>query len=118
MHDKPDNKEEIGREKTDEVKTGQETGGEEKPLDAKPVDESRLTGLGSRIRVYDINGKKYMFVTLVQEKTITPETKGIKIAVESPLGLKLLGKKVGSVVEHNDLKFRIVNYTRDGKFFS
>lgn len=118
MHDKPDNKEEIGREKADDLKTGRETGEEVKPLDTKPVDESRLTGLGSRIRVYDINGKKYMFVTLVEEKTITPETKGIKIAVESPLGMKLLGKKVGSVVEHNDLKFRIVNYTRDGKFFS
>jgi transcription elongation GreA/GreB family factor len=113
MHDKPDNKEEKEVGQAGAEKAGQETGG-----DVKPVDESRLTGLGSRIRVYDINGKKYMFVTLVEEKTITPETKGIKIAVESPLGMKLLGKKVGSVVEHNDLKFRIVNYTRDGRFFS
>lgn len=116
MNDIPNHKEEYPE--MDLPEEGSESSDEVKPVVEKPVDESRLTGLGSRIRVYDINQKKYMFVTLVEEKTIKPDTKGIKIAIESPLGMKLLGKKVGSVVEHNDLKFRIVNYTREGKFFS
>lgn len=120
MNDTPNHKDEdpgMDRQEAGDT-TGSEVQGNVKPVVEKPVDERRLTGLGSRIRVYDVNGKKYIFVTLVEEKTITPDTKGIKIAIESPLGMKLLGQKVGSVIEHNDLKFRVVNYTREGKFFS
>ncbi|MFI5221183.1 MAG: transcription elongation factor GreA [Bacteroidia bacterium] len=81
-------------------------------IDESHLDTSKVMMM-SKVKVKNLNAKKEMVYTLVSEKEA--DFKSGKISFKSPIGLGLMGKKVGEIVEiqapAGTIKFEIKEIT-------
>lgn len=82
---------------------------------AKVLDRSEMSsdivGLGSRVRILDMEYKEEMDVLIVSSSEADPQNN--RISDDSPIGSALMGKKKGDTAEANApggiMKFKILN---------
>ena len=83
-------------------------------IDKSKLDDSKVLVL-SKVKVKKINNGMFMTYTLVAQKEA--DLKSGKISVESPIGMGLLGKKVGEVAEihvpNGKIELEIIEISRD-----
>lgn len=85
---------------------------------AKLIDEdevsTEMVTLGSKVKLYDVEFDEEIVYSIVGSTEANPSK--FKISNESPIGIALMGKKVGSSIEVNApdgvVKFKILEITK------
>lgn len=82
----------------------------------QPLLNAKTIGLNSKVQLYDLSNKEHINVTLVEGNGDLSKASDFKISIDSALAQKLVGCKVGSNVEVNGFRYRIIWYSQDGSF--